>query len=226
MRNTWKILASIIIITAVALPAPAFAANTTALIPSIFANTGLEDAGWSACPTPIQWSIDDSRLGPAKRAREERRFGRALAKWGRVTGLQFTFAGRTQLRYDAGSTQLTDISSMPLSGRHIDVAVLPQRVSPLMAGSGLGFGAPSVVTTGTKEIQTGKVVLRLDHVRNNSASAPRELKSLYLHELGHVLGLTHATAASDLMAPIVDTNTTISALDVQSVQHLMKPCAP
>lgn len=122
------------------------------------------------------------------------------------------------------STQLIDPNRIDALRRHIDIAFLPQKAVPALTGNGLGFGGPSSVDPRSLEILGGKVVLRVDHVRRNSRSAPRELKSLYLHELGHVFGLTHALAASDLMAPIVTTNTTISTLDQTSVVALAKPC--
>ena len=224
MRYWWFTLAFIIGFVALA---PARATTTGQLIPSIFATTApsLNGAGWTTCPTPITWSVDDSRLRPRQQVREEARLQHALNAWGAVTGLKFAFVGRTQLRYDAGSTQLVDPAHPEEQPRHILIAFLPQNTSPLMAGNGLGFASPSAANANSGEILNGKVVLRLDHVRRNSRSAPRELESLYLHELGHIMGLTHASQAHDLMAPIVTTNTTISDLDIRSVQQFMKPCS-
>ena len=59
--------------------------------------------------------------------------------------------------------------------------------------------------------------------RDQKAST-REDKSLYMHELGHVLGLAHASETANIMYPIVSDHTDLGAGDVNGVRSMNKPC--
>ena len=62
-----------------------------------------------------------------------------------------------------------------------------------------------------KEIVEGSVVLSIDYVKKINA---QRQSALYLHELGHALGLAHGTEKPDVMYYLVDTNNTLSNADM------------
>lgn len=200
-------------------------ATAAPIIDSIYASTPeLANAGWASCRSPITWSMDPTGLSTRQAIREQHRLTKALARWSSGTGLSFIYTGAQQFTYSTKDSQLHAADGAPEPQRDLRFAFLPENTSPLLAGNGLGFGSPSVINPSTREILNGKAVFRRDHVRRNSASAPAELMSLYLHEIGHTLGITHAVDPSDLMYPIVRHRTSLSDADTLSVRALMKSC--
>jgi predicted Zn-dependent protease len=47
---------------------------------------------------------------------------------------------------------------------------------------------------------------------------------VYLHEIGHVLGLGHGTSPENVMYYLVDDNNTLSPGDIQGIRSLVKAC--
>ena len=72
-----------------------------------------------------------------------------------------------------------------------------------------------------KEIVGGIAVFRTEHVVKTAERADR---SLYLHELGHVLGLAHAGQDANVMYSMVTDTVALGAGDVNGVQTMTKPC--
>ena len=91
-----------------------------------------------------------------------------------------------------------------------------------MGGGVVGLGSPSTVWSSSKEIVNGTAVFRTDHIKRSGA---REAKALYLHELGHVLGLGHADDAANIMYGVVTDDTELGAGDTNGVRTMTKPCA-
>lgn len=211
-----------VIASAMALTGVAVVSYAVTPVPSFFADqqTQLLGAGWANCETPITWSVDTSRLsaGDAKIAMKQ--MTADFTKWGQASGLKFQFAGEVPISYNDATYQVTG-SSHP-SDRHIFVGFLNNREAPsLLSSRTVGFAAPSRVSSGDKEIVEGSLVLSIEYVKK--VNAQREA-ALYLHELGHALGLGHGGAKADVMYYIVGTNAELSAGDVEGIRALTKIC--
>ena len=192
-----------------------------ASVPSIFtdSNPALAGSGWARCDTPITWSIDTSRLTPAEVKVATEQMTTDFTKWGKASGLSFTYVGEVPTTYDDKTLTLT--SDVHPSSRHIYIAFLHNSDSSMLDDRTVGFATPTKVYPNNKEIVEGSVVLGIDYVKkvNKAHSA-----SLYLHELGHALGLGHGTVKSDAMYYIVDTTNELSPQDIAGIKALTKVC--
>jgi hypothetical protein len=94
--------------------------------------------------------------------------------------------------------------------------------SSLLDTRTVGFGEPTKVYPNRKEIIEGAVVLSIDYVKKASRL---QRATLYLHEVGHALGLGHAESKSSVMFPIVDSNNDLSPADITGIRALTKVCA-
>jgi predicted Zn-dependent protease len=65
------------------------------------------------------------------------------------------------------------------------------------------------------------VVLSIDYVKKINA---KKQSALYLHELGHALGLGHGTDEENVMYYLVDQNNTLSPGDIEGIRNLVKAC--
>lgn len=241
-------LAGLVGLVALALPTPAATAGTDAAAPaitsaasqpattmsapqqaaaadfsSIFAedDPSLDGSGWGLCATPITWSADLGTLDAAHGQAALADLQWAFDQWSAASGLTFTFVGTTTFAYDDATFTLSpaDGSTAPL--RQIDVAFVDDTTASRLGGQTVGLGSPSQVLPETKEIVEGTAIFRTDHA---AVAAQDEDRSLYLHELGHVLGLAHADLPANVMYPIVRTQVTLGPGDVNGVRSLTKPC--
>jgi len=185
----------------------------------------LVNSGWNACASPITWSIDARELTPAQAIAQAGSAKWALDQWAAASGLRFSYVGQVPVNYDDRTFQLTPADGSPAAGRHIYLTYLGLGESKLLGASTLGFGAPSTVAVASREITGGNAVFRTDYVQDPGRNPLRKLRSLYLHELGHVLGLSHAARTENIMYPIVDRNVTLGAGDVSGIHVMTKQCA-
>lgn len=190
-------------------------------VASIFAgsNPELINSGWADCDTPITWSIDTGRLSAADAAVAERQIRADLAKWGEVSGLDFRFVGEVPVVYD--DTNFVVTSEIHPSERHIYIAFMNERDSSLLDKRTVGFASPTKVWKDSKQITEGSMVLSIEYVKKASS---QERSAVYLHELGHVLGLGHGTEEENVMYYLVDDNNTLSPGDIEGIRNLIKAC--
>ena len=219
-RPVWPgvtVIASAMVLTGVAVVSYAVTP-----VPSFFADqqTQLLGSGWANCSTPITWSVDTSRLTPADAKIAMQQMTADFAKWSQASGLQFSFVGEIPITYNDATYRVTGASHP--SDRHIFVGFLNNTDAPSLLNSRtVGFASPSQVTASTKEIVEGAIVLSIDYVKK--VNAARE-SALYLHELGHALGLGHGATKSDVMYYIVGTNAELSPSDIAGIRQLTKIC--
>jgi len=190
-------------------------------VESIFAEKqpSLLDSGWAKCDVPITWSMDTSRLTPSQARIAKNQMTADFAKWGKASGLTFQYAGEVPIQYNDSNYQVT--STVHPSGRHIYIGFLPDSASSLLDKRTVGFSMPTKVLPGAKEITEGTIIFEIDYV----VKANRFHQStLYLHEMGHALGLGHGTEKQDTMYYIVDTNNELSPADIAGIKALTKIC--
>jgi hypothetical protein len=190
---------------------------------SIFSgqNASLANSGWSACTAPIQWTVDARGLSTREAAEQVKNLEWAFSEWTRASGLTFAYAGTQDLAYDDSAFALAPVDGSPVALRHIYLDYVTTAESTRLSGGTVGLGTPSQVMASSKEIVAGDAVFRTDHVKSASTNAVR---SLYLHELGHVLGLAHAAVAANVMYPIVTARVHLGTGDVNGVKAMTKPC--
>lgn len=206
------------------LVAPVGTAAAAADFSSIFAtdDPALDGAGWAVCSTPVTWSVDTGSLDEVQAQQAIADLTWAFDQWAAASRLTFAFSGATTLAYDDVTFSLSPADGTPAPSRHVAIAFVDDAESARMGGSTVGLGSPSQVVPTTKEIVTGTATFRTDHA---AAAQPDEARSLYLHELGHVLGLAHAHDADNIMYPVVRDQAHLGAGDVNGVRALDKPCA-
>ncbi len=184
-------------------------------------NANLAGSGWKSCPTPVAWTVDTRDLTPAEGAAQIKNLDWAFQQWSKVSGLTFTFAGEEDVTYDDDAFTVEPADGAEVETRHVYLDFVSAAKSTRLGGGTVGLGSPSQVMPSTKEIVSGEAIFRTDHVKSASA---KELKSLYLHELGHVLGLAHAQVESNIMYPIVTNRVDLGAGDVNGVRTMTQPC--
>ncbi|MEI6363672.1 MAG: matrixin family metalloprotease [Actinomycetes bacterium] len=192
-----------------------------ASVPSIFteSNPALAGSGWAKCDQPITWSLDTSRLTPADAKIAVDQMTTDFTKWGKASGLTFKYVGEVPTKYDDATLTLT--SDTHPSNRHIYIAFLRNADSSMLDERTVGFATPTRVYPNNKEIVEGSVVMGIDYVKKVNRT---HSMSLYLHELGHVLGLGHGSTKTDAMYYIVDTTNELSPQDIAGIRSLTKVC--
>ncbi len=218
-KPAWQL--ATVIVSAVFLSVIGVVAYAESQVASIFAGRSPEliNSGWAACDTPITWSIDTSRISPTEAALARAQISRDLAKWGDVSGLTFRYVGQVPVIYD--DTTFVVTSDAHPSERHIYVAFLREDESSLLDQRTVGFASPTKVWKDSRQIVEGSMVLSIEYVKKASA---QERSAVYLHELGHVLGLGHGFEPENVMYYLVDDNNTLSPGDIEGIRNLIKAC--
>ncbi len=190
-------------------------------VASIFAESYPEliNSGWADCETPITWSMDTSRISAADARIAQAQLTKDFAKWGSVSGLDFRNVGEVPVVYD--DTNYVVTSNVHPSERHVYIAFLRDAESTLLDKRTVGFASPTKVWKDSKQITEGSIVMSIEYVKKASAE---ERSAVYLHELGHVLGLGHGTSEENVMYYLVDENNTLSPGDIEGIRALIKAC--
>ncbi len=218
-KPLWQL--ATVVVSAVFLSIVGVVAYAESQVASIFVGQSpdLINSGWAACDTPITWSADTSRLSAADAKVAVSQMTSDLEKWGDVSGLTFQYVGEVPVVYD--DTNYVVTSEVHPSERHLYLAFLNDSDSTLLDARTVGFASPTKVWRDSKEITEGSVVLSIDYVKKINA---RKQSALYLHELGHALGLGHGTSKDNVMYYLVDQNNTLSPGDIEGIRNLIKAC--
>ena len=190
-------------------------------VQSIFVETQPEliDSGWADCDTPITWSVDGTRLSATEKRNAISALRKDFAEWGQKSGLTFQYVGDVPIVYDDSTFTVT--STQHPSERHIYVAFLHNSDSALLDTRTVGFASPSKVFASGKQIVEGSIVLSVEYV--NKVAGAHE-RALYLHEIGHALGLGHGEEKADVMYYLVDRNNDLSPADIAGIRAIIQQC--
>lgn len=218
-KPAWQL--ATVVVSAAFLSIIGVVAYAESQVASIFVGSAPEliNSGWADCDTPVTWSVDTSRLSAADQQIAITQFTSDFAKWGAASGLDFQYVGEVPVVYD--DTNYVVTSEVHPSERHIYVAFLQDAESTLLDTRTVGFASPTKVWQDSKEIVEGSVVLSIDYVKKINKARQ---SALYLHELGHALGLGHGISDQNVMYYLVDDNNTLSPGDVEGIRNLIKAC--
>ncbi len=198
--------------------------STNGSYTSFFTEPELVGAGWSACPVPVTWSIDVRALTAGAARAEVKRLKQAWSQWSEAAGLTFKFAGRQDLVFNSATNNLEAADGSPQPTRHVYLAMKSRKQVSIMRQTTVGLAMPSVVLLPTREIVAGMAIFRRGYVKAERRSSLLRLKRLYLHELGHVLGLGHSGSTSDVMFAEMDTIDRLGPGDKAGVAAFTQPC--
>lgn len=180
-------------------------------VASIFAGTEYENSGWAVCDTPITWTVDG---GPAYH--NDLRW--AFDKWQNASGYKFAFAGEVPTNFDDINTV---IETIPSIDNNIAIKFLRDTQSRFLTETIVGFASPSKVWANDKEITGGYAGFNIDYLVNASQ---KDRRSLFMHEIGHALGLSDSDDPSNIMYRFIDGQQKIGEGDISGLQALVKPC--
>ena len=157
--------------------------------------------------------------------REQERIQWALDQWSEYTHLKFEFTGPVETIYSDTEYTLTPKNRNTPAPRHMYFDYIAGSESKLFTGLVYGFGLPSGVDPVRKTIQSGAIVIKQEFLNQHGKSSPKLVRSLYLHEIGHVLGLGHASHEANIMHPLVIGNVALGAGDINGVKSLSRSCS-
>lgn len=193
---------------------------------SIFAGQAdqLANIGWSTCDGPITWSTDTRALSTTQARRQRATLTRAFADWSAASGLTFQYAGEVPVSYNDSAYVTVPVDGSQRA-HHIYVGFASDASSPLITSTNPGFGGPAAVSTAVNHIDGGYAFFSTDYVTSlTGKQAGAKAENLYLHEIGHALGLGHASQRANVMYGIVAAKTSLGAGDVNGVRSFTKPC--
>lgn len=220
-RQSTLVASALVAVASVLTSAPA---RAEADYSSFFWQRELAGAGWAACEEPLTWSIDVRGLTSAQARREVGRMEQAWGEWTAASGISVQFTGRESLEFDPSTNGLRRPDGSPQPYRHVYLALKTSRQVPIMTRGAVGLGMPSVVMLPTREVVAGVAIFRRGFVLEQRQTDPDRVVHLYLHELGHVLGLGHAGRQDNVMYPSMDHLTTLGRGDIEGVRTMTQPC--
>lgn len=191
---------------------------------SFFWQRDLEGAGWARCEQPLTWSVDVRGLTSRQSRREIKRIEQAWQTWSAASGVTARFTGRESLVFDPATNGLRRPDGSPPPDRHVYLAFKTQSQVPIMIRGIVGLAMPSIVLVPSREIVSGMAIFRRGFVLTERKADPDRVTHLYLHELGHVLGLGHAGLQDNVMYPSMDHLTSLGTGDSAGVKAMTQPC--
>lgn len=152
----------------------------------------IEPVGWNPCQ-PVRYAVNPDEMPDGARDLVER----AIARMSEATGLEFEDAGDTQRRPFTGALVPLG-ATQPVVIAWGDSFEFPRFADDV---AGLGGAASEQGVTGRRYYVTGGVALSTDTFTDKSVALRTEqMEAIILHELGHLVGLTHVEDAGELMA--------------------------
>ena len=191
---------------------------------SFFWQRDLEGAGWAACEKPITWSLDAGGLTSRQTQREIARLDQAWDVWSEASGVAVRFVGTESLVFDPGTNGLRRADGAPQPDRHVYLAFKTGRQVPIMTRGVVGLAMPSVVLLPAREIVAGMAIIRRGFVLDERKEDPNHVLHVYLHELGHIVGLGHAGRQDNVMYPTLDHMTFLGSGDRAGAKAFTKEC--
>ncbi len=183
-------------------------------------------AGWAACESPLTWSVDTAGLGKRVARLEIRHIKEAWGIWADAGGFRVSFAGRQALDFNPVSYGLRRRDGAAAPDRHVYLAFKSSRQVPIMDRNILGLAMPTVVMLPTREIVGGMSIFRRGFVVQEGKRRSNRLMHLYLHEIGHTLGLGHARGSDNVMHPSLGAMHGLGPGDQRGIRQLTRSCMP
>jgi hypothetical protein len=197
--------------TAVAIVASATIAYGSVQVASIFEGTPYENSGWAVCETPITWTVDGG-------APYHNDLKWAFDQWQSASGYTFAYAGEAPTNFDNARTLVTTVAQMD---NNIAVVFMRDAQSDFLTTKVVGFASPSKVWANDKQIVNGYAGFNVDYLVN---APQKERRSLFLHEIGHALGLADSDDKDNIMYRYLDGQLKFGSGDIEGLKVLVKPC--
>ena len=188
-----------------------------------FEQRELAEAGWSTCRT-LTWTVDVAGMTSRQARTEVRALKKAWATWSAASGMRVQHSGRERLAYDPSTYGLRPIGGAPRTDHHVYIAFKTPSQVPIMASNAVGLAMPTAVIPSTQEITAGMAIFRRGYVVEQRRSAPDRIANLYIHELGHILGLGHAASARNVMHPTLGELTRLGDGDAVGIRDVTQLC--
>jgi hypothetical protein len=186
-----------------------------------FDSGSLKDSAWANCADPIVLSVDPRQLPKAQQASAKAAFAAAVKNWAAQTGLPFAYGGVTPVNYNDTTYVISPVDGVERP-RHMYITLLTNAESSYLTDQVVGLAMPTEILPANKEIIQAEAAFRTDYV----AGSTREQRlAVFMHELGHTLGLGHSGSKGDIMYPIVDKQTKLGPGDIAGIKAILRPCA-
>lgn len=180
-------------------------------VASIFQGTQYDNSGWATCEAPISWTIDTG-------TNFQQDLSWAFNQWAEKTGYEFIYAGEAETTFDDTNSRLASVAEM---NRNIAITFMPDRNSTMLTDKVVGFAGPSLVYGDSKTIVGAYIVFNIDY---SISATQKQRRALFLHEIGHALGLADSKDPNNVMYWTVDRNLTLTQEEALSAVQLRKDC--
>jgi len=174
--------------------------------------------GWNLCE-PVEWKMN---LNGAPR-KEIALIKTSLKRVEKVTGLEYEYTGTSKhIPYANGRQAQPDDADLFLS-------FSTEKTVEGLSGGTMGIGGYTAIYNGSSASKS-KIVAGGAVFDKDSKTLPKKTRlNLYMHELGHTLGLNHTMGMQDIMFPTVQKKVQFSAADkghLKKLGYSKSECVP